>query len=145
MDGCIDCHSFLETYIPATGVKKSKSVKKLLVEAMVELFAAIAVDKLMIDDEYPVSSVSFIRDFLKLTDEINSATDLVEIWHIDYAIANQIYSLFTEVICGVSTDTDRSDVVSVEQIDEIDKHMHLYDSNSSDSDDSDESDANCES
>ena len=145
MDGCLDCQSFLETYMPATGGKKSKSVRKLLFEALEELFTAMGIDRLMIDDQYPVSTASFISDFVKLIDEVNSSTDLVKIWHIDHNIASQIYTLFTEVISSASVDTDNLEVVSIENIDIIDEDMYSYSSSCSATDDSDSCDENCSS
>ena len=50
------------------------------------------------EDELEVSTASFIKDLIKMLDEIKVAGDIVEMWHIDPRVAEKVFDIFEEVI-----------------------------------------------
>ena len=66
-----------------------------------ELFGAMGMDSVMIENELKVTVTSFAKDFLKMTDELKSKDDIVGLWHIDPIVAGKLFDLFNEVVFGV--------------------------------------------
>ena len=100
--GCQLCSSFLDKFFPPISSKRKKSVASELREALDELFSALGAELLLLEDEVEISSKSFIKDFIKMSDEVKSENDIVEIWHIDRAIASSVFEVFEEVLFGES-------------------------------------------
>ena len=92
------CEELLKTFFTAKSPKLTKSVASDVKDALTELFTVLSIDNLLIENELKVTTSSFINDFLKMSDEIKSDQDIVDIWHIDKAIATQLYMLFYEVV-----------------------------------------------
>ena len=85
-----------------------KSVASCLTEAFEELFAALNMDTVLVESELKVTTKEFVRDFIHMCDEVKSATDIVETWHVDPILAETLFSLFSEVVFG-STSYDYLD------------------------------------
>ena len=97
--GCEKCYDFLETFFSQKSkVKVTKSVAATLKEAMEELFTALNMENLLVENELKVFSKDFIKDFIKMSDEIRTEQDIVDMWHIDPAVAHPVFLLFTEVL-----------------------------------------------
>ena len=100
--GCERCDTFLTRFLPQiSNAKVQKSVASLLNEALEELFDALGLKTLLLENEVEISSSSFIRDFIKMVDEVHSEKDIVDIWHVDQALANTLFTVFEEVLFGV--------------------------------------------
>ena len=54
----------------------------------------------VIEDELEVTTESFIKDFVKVLDEVRSENDLVEMWHLNPSVAHKVFMLFQEVVFG---------------------------------------------
>ena len=105
LDGCDKCSTFLAKFFPLNQkVKVSKSVGAELKESIVELFGAMGMDSVLIENELKVTVSSFANDFLKMTDEFKTKEDIVGLWHIDPIVAGKLFDLFNEVVFGVLDD-----------------------------------------
>ena len=87
-------------------MKIRKSVAVDLKEAIEELFNALGFDNIMMEGDQSVSVKSFIKDFIKTVDEVKDENDIVELWHIDPAIAQNLFMLLKEVVFGELEDCD---------------------------------------
>ena len=65
---------------------------------MEELFLALQMDTILVEDELVITTRGFIKDFLRMCDEIRTKEDIMEIWHVDATIAHKVILLFNEVI-----------------------------------------------
>ena len=45
-----------------------------------------------------MTTSSFIKDLLKMLDEIKTSQDITEMWHIDARVAEKVFEIFQEVI-----------------------------------------------
>lgn len=81
---------------------------------MGELFTALNMETLLVENELKVSSKNFIKDFIKMSDEIKTEQDIVDMWHINPAVAHPIFLLFTEVVFESFTIQPDSDCENVE-------------------------------
>lgn len=98
-NGCVKCAEFIHTYFTQNEkLKVSKSAARDLIEALEELFAALRISTILVENELQVSTTSFIKDFVKMIDEIKCANDIVNTWHIDTVVAEKVFLLFEEVI-----------------------------------------------
>ena len=84
--------------------KLTKSVAANLSEALEELFKAMKTDTIVIEKELEVSTTSFIKDFLKMLDEISSEQNITDLWHIDESVAHSIFLVYNEVVFGGGLD-----------------------------------------
>ena len=102
-NGCEKCDTFLNKFFPADSyLKVRKSVVSELREALEELFGALRTEFLLLENEVEISSRSFIKDFIKMSDEVRSEKDIIEIWHVDPTTAFNIFMVFEEVLFGSS-------------------------------------------
>ena len=125
LDGCEKCSYFLAKYFaPQSTRKVTKSVAANLKEAIEELFSALGLDTLMVEGELSVSTASFTKDFLKNIDEVRCEKDIVELWHIEPAIAHNLFLLFNEVVFG---DIATSEAIEDTTEDEADIDSDVYD------------------
>ena len=124
-DGCDRCVEFLNKYFPQnTKPKVTKSVAVELKQAIEELFAAMGQDMILIEGELGVTASSFAKDFVKLIDEVRDENDIMEIWHIESSLAQELFLLFKEVVYGDSCESnnDRNDNIESEfESDELDE------------------------
>ena len=105
LNGCDRCSTFLAKFFPLNQkVKVTKSVGAELKESIVELFGAMGMDSVLIENELKVTISSFAKDFLKMADELKTKEDIVELWHIDPIVAEKLFNLFNEVVFGVLDD-----------------------------------------
>ena len=81
-----------------------KSVASSLIEAFTELFEALNLDTVLVEGKLEVSTRDFIKDLVKMCDEVKSEKDIVNMWHIDQALAQTLFSLFSEVVFGTELD-----------------------------------------
>ena len=101
--GCLTCLDFFKKFFPENKIKKmSKSLVSELKEAMSDLFCALDLKKVMIENSMEVTSVSFTKDFIKNIDEVKTEEDIVRIWHIEPLIAKKIYLLLNDVLNGAA-------------------------------------------
>ena len=111
LDGCDHCFGFLAKFFPQKPkVRVSKSVGAELKESIVDLFTAMRMDCVLIENDLKVTLSSFAKDFIKMADEIKSKDDIVSLWHIDPLVARKLFDLFNEVVFGVVDTSDVSDV-----------------------------------
>ena len=103
--GCEKCLTFLTTFVTHnTKSKIRKSVASSLIEAFTELFEALNLDTVLVEGKLEVSTRDFIKDLVKMCDEVKSEKDIVNMWHIDQALAQTLFSLFSEVVFGTELD-----------------------------------------
>ena len=90
--------------------KLTKSVAREVREAFEELFSSLGINTVLVEGELEMKPDSLVKDFLKMSDEIKSAEDIVSLWHIDQSIAKKLFMLFDEIVFGhFDTLTDDSD------------------------------------
>ena len=65
-----------------------------------ELFTALKMDYLLVESELEVKTQNFIKDCIKMCDEVKTEQSIVDIWHIDPLVAEKLFMLFNEVIFG---------------------------------------------
>ena len=101
-DGCSKCSDFIDRFFTQKNakLKVSKTLAAELIEALEELFTALRMEVVVIEDELEVTTESFIKDFVKVLDEVRSENDLVEMWHLNPSVAHKVFMLFQEVVFG---------------------------------------------
>ena len=97
--GCYLCKELLDTFLPAS-LKQSKSLSSEIKSALEELFAAMSVKLIQVENNLVLSISSFSKDVVKNVDEINSAKDISRMWHVSSDVALKVFSILTEVIYG---------------------------------------------
>ena len=68
------------------------------------------------EDELEVNTDSFIKDLIKMLDEIKVAGDIVEMWHIDPRVAEKVFDIFKEVIFHSQNEPNIGDDEAVNEI-----------------------------
>ena len=131
-DGCSDCRELLDTFLPQkSSLKLSKKVSSELKSALGELFAAMDVKDVAVENNLLMSVSSFVPDITKLVDEIKAASDISSIWHTSSEVASKVFETMEEVLYGEDLAIESEDSSdSSEEGDEFD-----VDSESSDADD----------
>ena len=81
-----------------------KSIVSSLIEAYKELFKALHMDTVLVEGELEVSIKDFIKDLVKMSDEVKSDKDIVNMWHVDPVLAQTLFSLFSEVVFETVSD-----------------------------------------
>ena len=62
----MQCSSFLDTFIPQKStIKVNKSVAADLTDGLKELFSALRLDHLLIENQFKVKIDNFIKDFIR--------------------------------------------------------------------------------
>ena len=74
------------------------------------------IDFLLVDNCLEISTQNFIEDLLKVLDEIRSANDIVDTWHIPAEVASKIQSVISEILGEGNKEMD-SDIDSDENTD----------------------------
>ena len=115
-EGCLDCSAFLTKYLPVLPISKfNKSVMSELKSALTELFVAMECSSIKVEEELEISCPSFVKDVIKIVDEIKSAADIEKVWHINREVALNVFSVIQEVLYGndigdiLSSDEDMGD------------------------------------
>ena len=80
-------------FIVPKSQKLTKSVATEVREAFEELFTTFKINTIMVEGELEIKTNNLIKDFLKMSDEIKSADDIVSLWHIDQSIAEKMFML----------------------------------------------------
>ena len=127
-DGCLNCKEFLQTFLPPkSNLKLSKSVAAELKVALKELFMAVSLKDVQVEDGLSVSVDSFIADFSKMIDEVKAESDITKMWHVKPEVAGWVFSTLNEVVYGddelleTTTSSDESeDFLDDEDSDEED-------------------------
>ena len=57
-------------------------------------------DYLLVESDLEVKTQNFIKDFIKMCDEVKTEQSIVDMWHIDPLVAEKLFLLFKEVIFG---------------------------------------------
>ena len=129
-EGCDQCILFLKTFFPTThSFKLSKPVARELKSALKDLFMAMEISEIRVENELEIDCCSFIGDLLKVLDEINQPADIVRFWHISEELAIKIFSIVYAVLHdedSASSDSenctddesDTEDITSPEESDE---------------------------
>ena len=86
------------SYHPTAIKKMSKSVASGIKGALVELFEALNMETISVEKDLKVNTRGFIKDFIKVIDEIKTEEDIVSIWHIDPVVAAKVFSLLKDVL-----------------------------------------------
>ena len=107
-----------------------KSVASELKNALNELFEVLSVKCIKVETSLEISCADFIRDLMRVIDEIKSAVDIVRLWHIDLQLAVQVFDVVQEVL--FEEDTSEDGVVE-----EMEESHDVCASGSDDSDDGD--------
>ena len=80
----------------------------------------------IVEGELEVKTASFIKDLLKMLDEIKTANDIVEMWHIDPQVADKVFDIFQEVIfCDQNLPNTSDDAAVRESIDYDDDNLDI--------------------
>ena len=97
-------------FIAPKSQKLTKSVATEVRVAFEELFSTLKMSTILVEGELEMKTSSLIKDFLKMSDEIKSVNDIVNLWHIDQSIAQNMFMLFDEIVFGnFDTLSDASD------------------------------------
>ena len=100
-EGCYDCSAFLKTFFPSCPrLKLKKSVASEVRDALSLYFSTLRVESLLVEDELIIPVEGFIKDFLKMCDEVTTENDIEDLWKIDSQIAYEVFQLFREVVDG---------------------------------------------
>ena len=122
LDGCTRCEEFLDKYFPHDQkLKVRKSVAIELKQAIEELFDALGLDRILMEGELAVTTSSFAKDFIKLIDEVKDERDIMELWHIEFSLAQELFLLFKEVVYGDKGDGDEETSDDIEAVSESDE------------------------
>ena len=122
LSDCSTCSEFLATFFPdRSSFKLSKSVTAELRFALKELFAAMSVKELKVENNLHLGISNFVDDFIKVIDEVKTDADIIDNWHISPAIASKVFSTLKNVLHGDElSDSDASES-SVEDEDSFDE------------------------
>ena len=139
---CQDCQLFLERFFPRVSVVKvGRSVAAEIKEALSELFQAMELVNVKIENNLQISCQSLINDVLRMVDEIKKPEDIVKIWHIDIQLAVKVFSVLFDVLFGSDEDSF-DDQTTLEQEDsdsdtddECDEDSDVLDPSTSSDDD----------
>ena len=102
---CQDCVSFLETYIPKKVSRISYgSVRKGLKLAILDLFLGMGISEIKVESRLYLDVDNFASDFVKVFDEIDKPSDIMDLWHLPQDIAEDIYAVSQEFISNGSAE-----------------------------------------
>ena len=107
--GCQECSQFLELYLSQkkmTGI--SRSTVSDLKAALLELFIGLGLAYVEVESKLQLKVPNFIDDLVKAFDEISSPNDISEMWHVNEAVAADVYNVCTEVL-NVGDDEEDSE------------------------------------
>ena len=80
------------------------------------------IKEVKVEDDLSMSTSSFLTDFIHMVDEIKGPSDIVQLWHVDGTIADQMYEVMQEVIsCEDEYQARSDDDASNEVEDEYDE------------------------
>ena len=131
-DGCEDCLAFIDTFFKKSSNKKrTKSVIQHLKYELNEIFAAMRKDYVFMED-HPVPASSFVQDFLSMSDEISSAEDIVNLWHIETNIAYKVYAVYSEFMSASLDDKHANSEVVVQVVPDNQPYDESFDSDDED-------------
>ena len=98
-EGCDSCAQFLSTFFPPNKIlKRSASVKNEVKAGLRELFEALELTTVSVENSLEVGISSFIGDIIRVIDEIQEPLDVVKRWHVPYGIAEKIVAVLNEVL-----------------------------------------------
>ena len=87
----------------------SRSTVSDLKAALLELFRGLGLAYIEVESKLQLEVTNFINDLVKAYDEISSPTDISEMWHVDEALAVDVFNVCTEVLDMVDTEVDSED------------------------------------
>ena len=83
-----------------------KSVAKELDTALIEMFSAMKISSLKVENNLSLDISNFIKDLKKTLDEIHSAKDIAQCWHISKRVAEHVFAVIKEVVFGDPDDLE---------------------------------------
>ena len=87
-----------------------------------ELFAAMSMKELKVENNLHLGISNFVDDFIKVIDEVKTDADIIHNWHISPAIASKVFSTLNNVLHGDEfSDSDTSESSSGEDEDSFDE------------------------
>ena len=97
--GCQSCSEFLETYLSHKRPSRlSRSIFHDLKVGIQELFRGLGLSSVAVESKLQLSVENFIDDFIKAFDEIQTYSDIIEMWHIDENLAKDLFDVCSEVL-----------------------------------------------
>ena len=102
-------------------MKFNKSVKSELRSGLCDLFDALEIGTILVEETLEMTVSSFTEDFIKAVDEITEPGDIVKLWHISLEMAQNIFSVFNDVMNsqpGYLICEDREDPEEFDSFDE---------------------------
>jgi hypothetical protein len=115
-------------------VKLNKSVKSELRSGLWDLFDALEICTLMVENTLELAVSSFVEDFIKTVDEITEPGDIVKHWHISFDMAQNIFSILNDVMNSQLGDDVNLVCEEREALVELDMSDDSFDLSSSDGD-----------
>ena len=98
-EGCLVCLNFIHRYFPsAASNKHKKSVYDEMKCALTDLFSALELSNIRVENDLSLDCKSFIKDLLRVVDEVQCSQDIVRLWHIDKSVAVKIFSVLQSVL-----------------------------------------------
>ena len=98
-----------------------------------ELFDAMAVKEVKVEQNLVLTTKNFINDFVKVIDEVKAAADIVRIWHVDFDLSSKLFSTLTDVLYGDAlSDTEAS---SSDESEDVEDDEDVLDDDSDSSND----------
>ena len=99
INGCVQCTDFLKTYFPENKKRKvGKSTCRELSDTLSDLFEAMSLSSIKVENTLNMNIPSFIKDIKRSIDEIKSPDDIVNLWHISMDLAENVFSVIQEVV-----------------------------------------------
>ena len=66
--------------------------------ALTDLFSALELSNIRVENDLSLDCKSFIKDLLRVVDEVHCSQDIVRFWHIDKSVAVKIFSVLQSVL-----------------------------------------------
>ena len=100
-------------------MKLSKSIVSEIKTGLLELFSILEVQRIQVEDSLSVGIESFIKDLVKMIDEVNTPEDIARMWHIDGNLAQWIYSTMSEILFSKEDNSEGSLTSDEEDSDDL--------------------------
>ena len=108
--GCVTCTEFLDRYSFRRKSKRlSKSAMKSVKNGLQLLFDGMAMEKIPVESSLFMTTECFVKDFIRVYDEISSPRDICDLWHVDESLAESMLSVCEEVLWGTEDFSDSSE------------------------------------
>ena len=85
-----------------------------------ELFEALEIGTILVEETLELTVSSFTEDFIKTVDEITEPEDIVKLWHISVDMAQYIFSILNDVMNSKLADLVCEEREGLEESDSFD-------------------------